>query len=78
MLVYSSDYVLLFLYTQLGNISGIGLVTYSIVLSSSDQNVNIWDESPMFYIGVALPCILGLAIATCMATYFRLEKPERV
>jgi hypothetical protein len=53
-------------------------VTYSIVLSSSDQSVNIWDESLLFYVGVALPCVLGLTIATCMATYFRLEKPERV
>jgi predicted Na+-dependent transporter len=63
---------------KLGNVAGIGLVTYSIVLSSSDQSVNIWDESLLFYVGVALPCVLGLTIATCMATYFRLEKPERV
>lgn len=48
------------------------------MLSSSDQDVNIWDESPIFYIGVALPCVVGLVIATCMGTYFRLEKPERV
>jgi len=63
---------------QLGNVAGIGLVAYSVVLSSSDQSVNIWDEEIMFYIGVALPCVLGLMIATCMATYFRLDKPERV
>lgn len=54
------------------------MITFSIVLSSSDQNVNIWDQEPLFYIGVAIPCILGLILATCMGTYFGLEKPERV
>jgi hypothetical protein len=59
-------------------VAGIALVTYSVVISSGGQNAAIWDENWQFYIGIALPCILGLIIASLMASYFELVKPERV
>jgi hypothetical protein len=53
-------------------------VTYSAVLSSSNDNSDLWSQPASFYVAVALPCAIGLAVATWMASYFRLEKPERV
>ena len=58
--------------------AGIALVTYSVIVSSGGQNAAIWDESWQFYLGIALPCILGLIVASFLASYFNLDKPERV
>jgi hypothetical protein len=66
---------------QLGNLAGIALVFFSIFVSSgnsSGSDVNIWSQPAVFYIGVATPCLLGLLIATWMASHFQLAKPERV
>ncbi|KAI2509246.1 Sodium Bile acid symporter family [Fragilaria crotonensis] len=63
---------------KVGNVAGLALVTFSIVVSSSDHKAALWQQPPVFYIGVALPCLLGLLVATWMAAYFRLAKPERV
>lgn len=62
----------------LGNIAGLALITLSITVSSTDQNAALWDQSALFYIGVALPALIGLGIATYLATKFDLHKPERV
>lgn len=63
-----------------GNVAGIALITLSVSLNAtgSETQASLWDQSAVFYIGVALPAILGLAIATAMATKADLEKPERV
>lgn len=63
---------------KIGNIAGLALVTFSIVISSSDHSNALWSQPIVFYIGVALPCLLGLLAATSMVSYFRLAKPERV
>ena len=63
---------------RLGNVAGLALITLSITVSSSTHQAAIWDQDASFYIGVALPAVLGLGMATYMATRFRLDKPERV
>mmetsp|Transcript_3016 Transcript_3016/g.4442 ORF Transcript_3016/g.4442 Transcript_3016/m.4442 type:complete len:476 (-) Transcript_3016:3272-4699(-) len=65
---------------KLGNIAGLLLVTFSIVVSSSGDNngSELWNQPAFFYIGVAMPCLFGLLAATWMVSCFRLEKPERV
>lgn len=63
---------------RFGNIAGLFLITFSIAVSSSDNNAALWEEDAKFFIGVALPAVIGITIATGMATTFNLEKPERV
>uniref|UniRef100_A0A7S1D3K6 Uncharacterized protein n=1 Tax=Cyclophora tenuis TaxID=216820 RepID=A0A7S1D3K6_CYCTE len=63
---------------KVGNIAGILLVTFSVVVSSTGHDAELWSQPAIFYIGVGAPCLIGLSIATWMASYFRLEKPERV
>jgi len=58
---------------------GVLLVTFSIVVSSSgNKGSDLWNQPPFFYLGVAVPCLFGLLVATWMVSCFRLEKPERV
>ena len=57
------------------------MVLFSIFVSSSgdtDTNSSMWKQPWEFYFGVALPCVTGLCIANFLATFFKLEKPERV
>lgn len=63
---------------RLGNICGVSLIILSATVSSSSHETSLWTQDASFYIGVALPAVLGLLIATRLATYFDLEKPERV
>lgn len=63
---------------KLGNIAGLSLVIFSAVVSSSGSDVNIWSYDWNFYIAVLLPALIGVSIATVLATRFALDKPERV
>jgi hypothetical protein len=38
----------------------------------------LWDQDASFYLGVAAPAVIGVVLATYMATKFKLDKPERV
>ena len=53
-------------------------MTFSIVVSSSGHKGDLWNQSPIFYVAVAAPCLIGLLVATAMVTFFKLAKPERV
>jgi len=61
-----------------GTLSGILLILFSIVLSSGsgDAETNFWSQPWPFYVGTAVPCIVGLALANWAARAFRLTKPE--
>jgi hypothetical protein len=50
------------------------------VVSSTSHDSSLWSQVPKFFVGVALPCLIGLLtlIATYLSTRFRLDKPERV
>jgi predicted Na+-dependent transporter len=63
---------------RLGNFAGIALVLFSGFLSNSDSDQQIWDRDWRFFLGVALPCLLGLLIANLMTTGMALLRPERV
>ena len=63
---------------RLGNVAGISLVIFSTVLSSSSEEAKLWQKSPSFYIGVALPCIAGLLISHCISSSILHVKPEFV
>lgn len=62
----------------MGNVAGISLIALSVTVSSTDHQAALWDQDARFYIGVALPALIGLVIATWMSTRFNLAKPERV
>jgi predicted Na+-dependent transporter len=61
-----------------GNASGLALVSLSAAVSSSSHKAALWDQSAGFYVGCALPALLGLLVAVRLSTRFDLEKPERV
>ena len=63
---------------RFGNISGLCLITYSILVSSSDHKAALWDQSWEFFVGLAIPAVVGITTATFVASRFNLEKPERV
>jgi Sodium Bile acid symporter family len=63
---------------KLGNLAGISLVIFSVVVSSSNSEANLWSQDWKFYVGVASPALIGVSIATYLATKFALENPERV
>mmetsp|Transcript_8399 Transcript_8399/g.23279 ORF Transcript_8399/g.23279 Transcript_8399/m.23279 type:complete len:366 (+) Transcript_8399:105-1202(+) len=63
---------------QLGNFAGVSLVLFSAAMSNADKDARIYNREWQFYVGVALPCILGLICANLMTTGLGLEKPERV
>ena len=64
---------------KLGNLAGLSLVIFSAVVSTTGGgDVNIWSYGANFYFAVLLPAIIGVVVATVLATKFKLDKPERV
>lgn len=63
---------------QLGNFSGLILVGFSAVMSNANEEARIYQREWEFYVGVGLPCIIGLIVANVMSTYMGMNKPERV
>lgn len=63
---------------KVGNLAGIGLVVFSFLVTSSSKDASLWEQDFKFYFAVALPAVLGVAIATVLAAKYDLEKPERV
>ena len=63
---------------KLGNLAGLSLVLFSAVVSSTGQDSGIWSQNAVFYIGCAIPAIVGVILATFMATKLGLDLPERV
>lgn len=61
-----------------GNLSGMCLITYSIFVTSSDHKAALWDQSWDFFVGLAIPAVVGITTATLLATRFKLDRPERV
>ena len=63
---------------RIGNVAGILLIVLSFTVSSTDQNTSLWDRDLKFYIGCALPAVLGVCMATYLAKKAQLEPPEQV
>jgi predicted Na+-dependent transporter len=64
----------------LGSFAGLALIVLSAVFSTNGggESVKPWDQHWTFYVGVASPCLVGLAVANVVAKCARLEKPEIV
>lgn len=63
---------------RIGSVSGILLIVFSGVVSSlsGSDEAQVWGQSWSFYVGVASPCLAGLALATFFGLVARLKKPE--
>eukprot|EP00567_Pseudictyota_dubia_P005675 CAMPEP_0197443536 /NCGR_PEP_ID=MMETSP1175-20131217/9253_1 /TAXON_ID=1003142 /ORGANISM="Triceratium dubium, Strain CCMP147" /LENGTH=396 /DNA_ID=CAMNT_0042974183 /DNA_START=92 /DNA_END=1285 /DNA_ORIENTATION=- len=64
---------------KLGNFAGIALVIFSAVVGSGGgESSGDVSRGWEFYVGVALPCVLGLIVANIVTSCLHLAKPERV
>eukprot|EP00581_Thalassiosira_minuscula_P001643 CAMPEP_0183739086 /NCGR_PEP_ID=MMETSP0737-20130205/56175_1 /TAXON_ID=385413 /ORGANISM="Thalassiosira miniscula, Strain CCMP1093" /LENGTH=420 /DNA_ID=CAMNT_0025973789 /DNA_START=353 /DNA_END=1615 /DNA_ORIENTATION=- len=63
---------------KLGSYAGVSLVAYSALMSNTGGETQIWEHSWQFYVGVALPCCVGLLVANILTSFLSLKKPERV
>ena len=69
-----------------GNVSGIALILLSTAFSfvgGTDGSKPTPDETltatrPNDYVAIALPCLMGLVVATILPTLLRFSKPERL
>lgn len=62
-----------------GNIAGLALIIFSAtVANTGDADSRIWSRGWRFYGACATPCILGLLIASGLASLADLKKPERM
>jgi L-cystine uptake protein TcyP (sodium:dicarboxylate symporter family) len=70
---------LLFYALQIGNIAGFLLIVFSAtVTNAGDAGTQIWSRHWSFYVACAAPCVLGLIIASVLASLLNLQKPERM
>eukprot|EP00339_Tiarina_fusa_P022440 CAMPEP_0117039722 /NCGR_PEP_ID=MMETSP0472-20121206/27857_1 /TAXON_ID=693140 ORGANISM="Tiarina fusus, Strain LIS" /NCGR_SAMPLE_ID=MMETSP0472 /ASSEMBLY_ACC=CAM_ASM_000603 /LENGTH=357 /DNA_ID=CAMNT_0004750285 /DNA_START=87 /DNA_END=1156 /DNA_ORIENTATION=+ len=64
---------------KIGNVAGLALIIFSAaVTNTGDSDTKIWSREPSFYIACIGPCVLGLLIASLLASALNLEKPERM
>lgn len=63
---------------KVGNLAGIALVSFSLIVSSTSQDASLWNQNAIFYLGCAFPALVGVTIATFLASKGGLQKPERV
>ena len=62
-----------------GTVSGILLVVLSGIFNTAgNTSAKLWNQNWSFYVGIGLPCIIGLAIANKVAKSANLKKPERM
>lgn len=59
--------------------TGLALIVFSATISNSgDKDSKVWARHWTFYLGVSLPCLLGLIVANVIAAMCKLKPPERV
>ncbi|KAL3943348.1 MAG: hypothetical protein SGBAC_002589 [Bacillariaceae sp.] len=66
---------------KVGNIAGLALIFFSATVANTGgdgEAEKIWSRGFKFYAACALPCILGIVIASGLATLVDLKKPERI
>jgi predicted Na+-dependent transporter len=64
-----------------GSVCGITLILFSLFLGSGgggDTDANFWSFDWSFYVGVAFPCVVGMALANVIARSAKLSRPETV
>jgi predicted Na+-dependent transporter len=78
---YVWDYPKFHVYAnRFGSVCGILLILCSLFLASGADGAesNFWSQPWAFYVGVAFPCLLGIAVANIIARSVRLSPPETV
>jgi len=63
---------------MLGNVAGLALIGFSILMSNSNEDARLWERDWTFYVGVSAPCILGLIVGNLITSYIGLKYPERM
>lgn len=65
---------------QIGTICGLLLVLFSVFLSSGagGAEAKLWNQSWSFYLAVAFPCLVGIALSNIIARSVHLTPPETV
>lgn len=75
----SHSYKFNMLANKVGNIAGFLLIVFSaLVTNIGDADSRIWSRHWTFYVATIAPCILGLIIASGLASFLNLRKPERM
>mmetsp|Transcript_43496 Transcript_43496/g.105443 ORF Transcript_43496/g.105443 Transcript_43496/m.105443 type:complete len:441 (+) Transcript_43496:679-2001(+) len=75
----SHSYKFNILCNKIGNVSGFLLIVFSAtVTNTGDADSRIWSRHWSFYVAIMLPCIMGLIIASGLATLLKLLKPEQM
>jgi predicted Na+-dependent transporter len=65
---------------RLGSISGLCLILFGVFISSGADGAesNFWNHPWAFYLAVAFPCLVGIALANVLSRSLRLSHPETV
>ena len=70
---------------RMGSLCGVTLVIFSFLVStrSKEKDAKLWGQDWSFYVGVTMPCLLGLLVANILSFFIRgrrerLTKPEVV
>jgi len=63
---------------KIGNASGILLVIFSMIITSTEEESELFGRGWEFYFGVATPCVAGILFSTGLTTALDLHKPERM
>ncbi|KAG7355866.1 sodium bile acid symporter [Nitzschia inconspicua] len=64
---------------QIGNAAGLCLIIFSATMTNTGEaDTKIWSRHWTFYVSVLVPCVLGLAVASMLASLVNLRKPERM
>jgi len=63
---------------KIGNASGILLVIFSMIITSTEEESELFGRGWEFYFGVATPCVAGILFSTGLTTFLDLHKPERI
>jgi len=65
---------------RFGSVSGLTLIIFSLFLSSGVDGAdsNFWNQPWSFYVAVAFPCLVGMALANITSRGLKLSPPETV
>jgi predicted Na+-dependent transporter len=75
----SHSYKFNILCNKAGNVAGFLLIVFSAtVTNTGDADSKIWSRHWSFYVAIMLPCIMGLIIASGLASLLRLLRPEQM
>lgn len=75
----SHSYKFNMLANKVGNIAGFLLIVFSATVTNlGDADSRIWSRHWTFYVATIAPCVLGLIIASGLASLINLRKPERM